>query len=646
MKKVIFKNMKIEGFGIIGGYKVFPLNSETPQLNIVRGLNGAGKTTPFSALTWALYGKPLKPGSSIETWEHVRPANWSGTMVSVSMYIDGIKTKITRCKDYAKVIGKTKGGNRLIVERDGEEIAIKDKRDIQKVVEEILGMSFSLFTNSVLFQQKGVRLLELPGPEKKRVLEESFKLTWLTVAMDLAKADKAKLEIELSKAEVVQDTKASHIKKLTQLRGEMVQMEKEFYLKRDNDILKFENKLLSFKENLDTLRTLTESIRTMSADRALVEKGIEETFSEAFLITKEAECLDLIGSKNTSETQTYLFIVNHFRALEAKLGKEVAKMVSDIRVNQSAREKIEKEIAESLFPADDAECRYCGYKLTEESKVHLMNHLEAELKGLPDMSGKKKALENTLTTIKFLEETREALTSKINTLETLIRKVQYFDKLIYKARSETIALESLKGQEKQIKEEIEKLKEATHPQNYKKIDEQIAEYLEELQEAKAIVAGLNTRISLCNWAIKDPLSNSGIKSYLFKTLLDRLNRRLEYYSNLSGFSINLMVDEDSGRKNIEAIISRDGYPVDVRDLSGGETQLVNVVIALASGEVLLSDVDTNVRIFDEVSEHLDSVNTELLANFLKNLSMKYNVFVITHNNQFIVTGANEIKMER
>jgi len=69
--------------------------------------------------------------ATIETWEHLRPKDWAGTMVSVSMYVGDVKVKITRCKNYQRVIGKVKGGNRIIVEENGVPLDIKDKRDIQ-----------------------------------------------------------------------------------------------------------------------------------------------------------------------------------------------------------------------------------------------------------------------------------------------------------------------------------------------------------------------------------------------------------------------------------------------------------------------------------------------------------------------------------
>lgn len=52
-----FKKIIIEGFCSIGTLEL-PLNNN--GITIIKGANGLGKTTIFSALVWVLYGKTLK----------------------------------------------------------------------------------------------------------------------------------------------------------------------------------------------------------------------------------------------------------------------------------------------------------------------------------------------------------------------------------------------------------------------------------------------------------------------------------------------------------------------------------------------------------------------------------------------------------
>ena len=71
-----FTNISIEGFGSVQELTL-PLN--TKGITVIRGANGFGKTSIFTALVWALYGKNLKGNPDVNTWQKVRPKNYKGT---------------------------------------------------------------------------------------------------------------------------------------------------------------------------------------------------------------------------------------------------------------------------------------------------------------------------------------------------------------------------------------------------------------------------------------------------------------------------------------------------------------------------------------------------------------------------------------
>jgi len=50
-----------------------------------------------------------------------------------------------------------------------------------------LGFSYNLFINSIVFPQKVTRFIESSGPERKAILEESFKMLWINRAAKLAR---------------------------------------------------------------------------------------------------------------------------------------------------------------------------------------------------------------------------------------------------------------------------------------------------------------------------------------------------------------------------------------------------------------------------------------------------------------------------
>lgn len=80
-----------------------------------------------------------------------------------------------------------KGKDRLIYEIDAVEVQEKSKGEIQALIVADLGMSYSLFMNSVLFGQGMKRLIQESSSDKKELFEEIFELEYISKARDIAK---------------------------------------------------------------------------------------------------------------------------------------------------------------------------------------------------------------------------------------------------------------------------------------------------------------------------------------------------------------------------------------------------------------------------------------------------------------------------
>lgn len=179
-----FGNIIIEGFCSI---PYIELNLGSKGITVIRGATGEGKTTILSALVWGAYGKNLKGKSDVNTWEKYRPKNYNGTKVEIYFGKDGKTHKITRCLKYKGEVNGAKGKDRLIYEIDAVEVSEKDKGKIQALINADLGMSYSLFMNSILFGQGMKRLIQESSSYKKDLFEEIFELEYISKARDIAK---------------------------------------------------------------------------------------------------------------------------------------------------------------------------------------------------------------------------------------------------------------------------------------------------------------------------------------------------------------------------------------------------------------------------------------------------------------------------
>ena len=179
-----FGNIIIEGFCSI---PYLELNLRSKGITIIRGATGEGKTTILSALVWGAYGKNLKGKSDVNTWEKYRPKNYNGTKVEIYFGKDGKTHKITRCLKYKGEVNGAKGKDRLIYEIDAVEVSEKNKGEIQALINADLGMSYSLFMNSILFGQGMKRLIQESSSDQKDLFEEIFELEYISKARDIAK---------------------------------------------------------------------------------------------------------------------------------------------------------------------------------------------------------------------------------------------------------------------------------------------------------------------------------------------------------------------------------------------------------------------------------------------------------------------------
>lgn len=179
-----FGNIIIEGFCSI---PYLELNLGSNGITVIRGATGEGKTTILSALVWGAYGKNLKGKSDVNTWEKYRPKNYNGTKVEIYFGKDGKTHKITRCLKYKGEVNGANGKDRLIYEIDAVEVSEKNKGEIQALINADLGMSYSLFMNSILFGQGMKRLIQESSSYKKDLFEEIFELEYISKARDIAK---------------------------------------------------------------------------------------------------------------------------------------------------------------------------------------------------------------------------------------------------------------------------------------------------------------------------------------------------------------------------------------------------------------------------------------------------------------------------
>lgn len=194
-----FLNMDVEGFCSIESLHL-QLNPTCTML--IKAPNGKGKSTILSALVWAIYGKNLKGVSEVNTWKQIRPKEYQGTKVQVYFQKDSHTYKVIRCQKYDGLLDDgSKGKDRLIIIKDGDTIDVKGKGKIQDVINREMGLSYTLFMNSIMFGQGIKRLIQESSSDKKKIFEEVFDLEFLNLAKGIALQDKNNVIAQINEVE-------------------------------------------------------------------------------------------------------------------------------------------------------------------------------------------------------------------------------------------------------------------------------------------------------------------------------------------------------------------------------------------------------------------------------------------------------------
>ena len=133
--------------------------------------NGAGKTTIINALCYALYNKPF---DNISLQRLINSTNnTKNTLMEVRLaFIKGEdEFEIYRCR------GETYN---IQVYMNGEDVTLDSVAENDKLVEELIGMSYELFTKIIIFSGNSIPFLMMPVSQQRQQIEELFNITLLT----------------------------------------------------------------------------------------------------------------------------------------------------------------------------------------------------------------------------------------------------------------------------------------------------------------------------------------------------------------------------------------------------------------------------------------------------------------------------------
>lgn len=597
---IIFEHLRIEGFGSFQIPFLYLLNR--PGINVIQGKNGSGKTTIFSALTWCLYGQTLKGKSNIEPWEDIQGPKFRGTQVQLKFWIGKDMYVLTRNKNYTIKNYNWKNNSGIFFAKNEKmQDQFRNKDDVQAEIIRLLGMSFNLFKNSISFGQNLTRLLQESGPEQKKIFDEAFEVMFINKAREKAVKVQMDQEEQYSKLKIEHDLLTEKLNNYeNQIKGkEEIQKEKH---KQRVQILDEISKNL-FDESI--AKTRQGDVESKRLKRESYKRKVERL----------------------KELEDQYFRVDFALSQEPDILKALIQEAKDIAINLS-----------KPIPV----CMTCG------QEIKLLSRDNYKLKQKDKLINLKESIERSKKEQIKLQKELEEIKASQTPLWKYKDKLKQIEILLDQSKNSTLPLHEYKATRLELRKRLKEVKvrlsadlEQLRDLNFKR-----NKFLERELFLLPNLQGIEKKIKLHKWLINDPLSNKGLKTFIFNSMLGLINKRLRYYGRYLGYVIEFHIDMESGNKNFKATVQANEKIRPYNDLSGGQKQLVDICLAFSIHDVVTDTKKVNILLMDEIFESLDIDNVELVSELISVKSEGISTHLISHQQSLNFSRvANTLQLE-
>lgn len=427
--------LKISAFGPYAGITEFDFEKlGTGGLYLITGDTGAGKTTIFDAITYALYGDPSGNNREVSMLRSKYADDSTPTEVELKFSYYGKEYIVKRNPEYERANKRGSGTTKQIANAeftypDGN--VVSKIKDVDNAVKSVIGIDRNQFCQIAMIAQGDfLKLLLAPTKERMEIFRHIFKTELFANLQDRLKRESGSLSDECT---TIKRSIDQYINGIVCDEDSVDSLEVENAKKGNlttEDTVALIEKLISGDEDAEV--KLAEQKETVQKEldeiKALITKAKDIAAAKTDLAKNEADFAQLTETR-ASVSKTY----ETEKAKEPQMeenGERVAKIkatlpeydelaVRQIAVNdnsafiEAATQKIEK--LDGIILAHTEEMK----ALTEEEKT-LQNagvdklKLEAERKNLEEQSEKLVALKVNIIS---LETARKKYLAAIRTYE-------------------------------------------------------------------------------------------------------------------------------------------------------------------------------------------------------------------------------------
>lgn len=620
-----FLSIELEGFRSIDRAQI---NLNDQGTVIVKGINeyednatsnGSGKSSIFEGIIYSLFEETSSGEKDVEN----RILS-NGFKLKLELEIDGVRYTIYR-------EGKN-GKSSVMLYKDNIDISARNKTDTNKLILGLLGISKSIFLDTIFLSQNAVTNLASLQPTARRERLEILTNTDNTINNFKEKIKDQQIKYEADRVDIVSEinkiagNKQALLSQKTQIKLKIDEINAEIErLKALGDLKQIELDLENKNQEL-----LNQDLEIEKANQKVTDKGIE-------IDNLRKESQNDLDQKSEIDKQI-LAISDQYTKTEAGLNKD--KLL--IHLKEEEIEKINKEI-EKIKNSDT--CPTCGRKYDNFNDEHIqttikeknleidnlnniinecnsnINEFDKQLKEIQD---KKEEIEEKAKLInKNVDDRNKNIDYEENQRKILMNNVKLEINKKETIQHEINILQSKKEQilktEINNKEEFEKMIED--------IDKQLIELENSDTEKQQQLIECDNTINSIKHMLQ--LITKEFRTYLLKNSLKYLNKVLSEYSNqlFSNDGDVISISEDDTKLDIR--LGNATY----ESLSGGEKTRVNIALLLAQKSLagMIGNMNCNMIILDEILGYCDSkAETKVIDLINKELESLESIYMVSH----------------
>jgi len=607
-----FMSFKEVDFDFNGfGSKIVLVTGRNDDIDGDECRNGAGKTTVFNALLYAIYGEVLNP---LKSAKHI--ANWNcsakdDVKITLSVSVDGAEYEIDRF-----LVGKKKSMELHVYKKNGEsemeEITRSTIAETQKLIEtDIVPCGKDGFLRCILLTaDKNYNFFELGKAAKNEFFEALFELT--TYSSMFQKLHRDTLDEN--------NSLVAHSRTIDQLNANIVKLKSERDAEQKNrqDIEDAKSVLIKARENLD---------RFDSEHGVVLDDGGNIVFDDA----SEYEKIVERGKELTERVKKGKTLLENIRMEISSLETSKCSIDSSVKSEKSAISSMERAIS-AHGHITDILCDECLPKYRSEMKL---SDYEDEI---------KKRREKIEELLKKKETIDPQVSEKSATYTKYAAGVKKLETEVESCRGE---LMSLKGKRMELQNMRNRLVNDVSNSEYKikvlsetatkSFDAPIKSLEDSLLSTKAQYEETDKTISHLK-ALESVLKPENIRKSVVSDMLKELNFRIYGYLSKMGSNYSCRFDED-----FDAIFeSSNGIETEYNNFSSGEKMRLSIACCFAFKDFMQVrlNIHSNVLIIDEyIDSNLDPLSVNGIIELIRYMvgTEKMTAFIISHRSEILNT---------